>query len=324
MNKILFHGNCQSMALASSLAKVATACECLVMATPLLWEIDEASVRRVREFASTADLIFAMPISSTYKEGLSTDDIIAISDCPVVIHPNVHFTGLFPTYDYARSVNGSHIGLYSRGNPTSDYLCYLTYSCFSLGIDVEQCFNLLSGLGACPLVLTNYDAALNELLRRESIIQSDVGHIGRCSSFRVTPFLGVSALLSNDFYSINHPSPSFLKRMLLGLLRTAATEFSLEFSRCLSVSVAMDDFTASEIASPILPVYSFVAHSLGESPDARPYISYTDSRADLRINEFVAASYQCFDRLETNEKNDIEGSPLFRAWTNYVRDSIAG
>lgn len=187
--KVLFHGNCQSL----SLAKLFSQFEGFeVLATPLLWDIKDIDVLNIRDFVASADLVIAMPISPAYKDGLGTLELRELSTCPFIIHPNAHFEGFYPSFDYVRDDQGRHLDLNSFGNPHWDYLCHLTYSCFDSQMTECESVRLLSCQSADSIVNDMYSESLKNLISREQKMIQD--H----SSYPNSTLVAISNILSKS------------------------------------------------------------------------------------------------------------------------------
>lgn len=316
--KILFHGNCQSMAFAAGLSR-ATGFD--VMATPGLWQITPDKIDEIRTFARQADLVVSMPVTERGKwDGLSTKQLMEISSCPFVIHPNAHFEGYFPSFGICYYESGTHVPLYAKGNPTSDYLCFLTYALYTLGIDTEGCDSALGADCLVPLVQDYYKQSLKTLSLREDAYATDYNVTSKSVFVPISDLLSNPIETSRNFDSINHPSGPFLAILLHRILRRAYEEFGFNLPWIGELERAMCEMS---IVSPVLPIYPLVASSLNHQAGSRIGLSFTNKPDFLTQTTVVTKAYAFFENLDGEDRSAIEKSPKFESSMKIAKAIVA-
>jgi hypothetical protein len=304
--KILFHGNCQSMAFAAGLSE-ASGFE--IMVTPGLWQITPDKIHEVRSFAREADLVVSMPILEREKwDGLSAKQLMEICSCPFVIHPNAHFEGYFPTFGICYYESGLHIPIHSKGNPTSDYLCFLCYALFTLGIDADGCHRALEANCFIPSIQEYYNKSLSVLASREGLYAVEYNRTSKCVFVPISDLIEDARETARCFDSMNHPSGPFLEILLRRILGRADDEFGMDFPWIVDL---LSQIGAMSIVSPVLPIYPFVARSLNYEAGARSGLTYTNKPDSINQKEVVTKAYDFFESLNEEDRMAIEKSPKF-------------
>jgi hypothetical protein len=293
-----------------------------VRATPHIWDITEDTVADIRQFAQRADLIISMPISNQYKPGLGTSELLSISrsSCQVVIHPNIHFEGAHPTFDYIRDAGGKHIQLHKLSNPFGDYFCYLLYVLWTRAVTVTDATNILRSTKHLDLVNGFFMHSLDNLQKREDQASLAYKDIRNHELLRISPLLAKDVFECGFFDTFNHPSSRFLNLVLSGLIQASHCGMAIE-------SKAILDYDARPIIPQKLrlPVYKFVAESLlleGCCSYGQSFVNTTGESESLEC--MVEKVYCFFSRLSADLIKCICNEPklgLGEAYANLLTSS---
>lgn len=313
--KVLFHGNCQSMAMAEALQGISNL---EIRATPHIWDITEDTVTDIRQFAQRADLIISMPISNQYKPGLGTSELLSISNCQVIIHPNIHFEGAHPTFDYVRGADGKHLELHKLNNPFGDYFCYLLWVFWTRGITASHAADLLRSTNTLDLVNGFYMHSLDNLLKREEQVNTAYKDIRSYELVRISPLLKKEVFESDFFDTFNHPSP-----YLLGLVLRRLIDASHCVMDCNGQEIQSDNLRPSIPQKLRLPVYRFVSESL-EVKEQNLDLLVSTAGASESLNSMAEKSYQFFSCLAADQIKCICNEPkhgLGEAYANHLISS---
>ena len=292
--KVLFHGNCQSMAMAEALQNLPNVD---IRATPHIWDITDNTVEDIRDYARKADLIISMPISDQYKPGLGTEELLGISDCQFVVHPNIHFEGAHPTFDYVRDNDRKHLDLHKLNNPFGDYFCYLLYTLWSDGKSHAETSELCQLPNPTDLVRGFYMHSLGNLRSREDDAASNYLGVRAYDFVRISPFFGEGDFALDYFDTFNHPSSKLLAKILTKLIENTHLKTVLERH---SETIYPTELKPTIPVRLQLPIYPMVRTSLNTQWQEGCFV-INHCGEDEHLDSIIAKSYQFFSLLSSEQ-----------------------
>ena len=291
-----------------------------VRATPHIWEISDQTVEDIREFARHADLIVGMPVSKQSKPGLGTAELLAISKCAFVVHPNIHFEGSYPTFDYVRNDEKKHLELGKLNNPFGDYFCFLLYTFWADGKSSADCYELLQLPNPTELVKGFYMHSLDNLRIREAESASSYLNIRSYEFVRVSQFFEEDRFDLEYFDTFNHPSSMLLKKFLDVLIDTTELKTILRRRGLNNLSSIKAPVISEKLR---LPVYQLVANSLGLKGRQKAFFVNCQGATES-LESMIDRSYEFFSRLTLEEIRLIHAEPklgLGRLYANHILKS---
>ena len=297
MKKVAILGNCQSSPL---LALLSAMCPNVnFFAPPAVHRINEHEVADLLSSLGSFDTVITQQIASGYRSniGIDTDSIRSRMrpDQQLVLIPNLHFEGFFPTWGYMQYKDGGLRGKVALQRPPdraylgiigslqrSDYQCFLLLCAWFEGLTVSQVAALLETSFDSELVRSWYAKSVAEFAGREKTCHT-----------HMTPVLqNISEHPEYRFYSFNHPNKALLTTLALQVLDvlrggTQGEDTCILASRVAHLSDRLDRVT--------LPIYPFVSFSLGMKKNEGKNLKIFDSV--FSIPELVENYYEYFNCL---------------------------
>lgn len=294
--KIAIIGNCQAAPLARLLSALHPNFEFVHPAAVHL-----INKRQVAEFLSQLrryQAVVTQPVKAGYRDniGIDTDNLRdhMKPGQQLVLMPNLHFEGYFPTFGYMKYKDGNLRGkalaallpdATSQGVlatlPRTDYQCYFLLCAWLQGWTVSRTAAVLEKPIDSELVRSWHSDSLAEFAQRESSMLT-----------RMTPILqSLAEHPEYDFQSFNHPNKTLLTTLALQVLRALNLDIPAGGdAKVISQRVAhLPDW----LGRTFLPVYPFVASSLGIKERAIAKIK----GQEFPLPEFVSNSFAYFDCL---------------------------
>lgn len=266
MKKIAILGNCQSVPLAGLLSALCPNVK-FVALTPV-HRIDVDEVAKFLSSLDSFDAVITQPISAGYRNniGVDTDNLRSRMrpDQQLVLIPNLHFEGFFPTWGYMKYKDGRLRGKVELKNEPddahrdiintlqrSDYQCFLILCAWFEGLTVNQTAALLETPFNSEFVRSWYADSLAEFIDREQV----------CHIHMASVLQSITEYSEYRFYSFNHPNKALLTLLalqVLGFLQDVhkqTDDANILASRILRLADRLDHVR--------LPIYPFVFSSLG-------------------------------------------------------------
>lgn len=257
----------------------------------------------VDKFLSTLDSFDAVvmqPVAAGYRNyiGIDTDNLRSrmLPDQRLVLVPNLHFEGFFPTWGYMKYKNGNLRGKMPLGLVPdcasegifatlrrTDYQCFFLLCAWFQGLSIKQAAALLETSFDSELIRSWYTDSLAEFAAREKV----------CDTCMTPVLQNIVTQPEYQFYSVNHPNKALLTTLafqVMDVLKIESKDEETLRNRVDSLPDRLDQIQ--------LPVYPFVSSSLGLENKRTAVLRIYDSV--ISIPEFVGYYYAYFDCLGKN------------------------
>lgn len=295
MKKIAILGNCQSVPLAALLSALCPKVD--FIAPPAVHRIEVADVVKFLSSFDSFDAVITQPIAAGYRNniGIDTDNLRSRMqpDQRLVLIPNLHFEGFFPTWGYMKYKHGNlrgkmppglvpdcaSEGIFAKIRKT-DYQCFFLLCAWFRGISINQTAALIEQRFDFELIRTWFADSLAEFAVREQ----------SCDTQMASILQNIITQSKYQFYSFNHPNKALLTTLALQLLNILKIE-----SQNIEALRSRVDSLPDRLEQIQLPVYPFVSSSLGVENEQKAVLRIYDSV--FSVSEYVMHYFTYFDCL---------------------------
>lgn len=275
------------------------------MALTAVHRIKADEVEKFLSVLDSFDIIVTQPVVAGYRDniGIDNDNIRKRlrSGQKLVLIPNLHFEGFFPTWGYMKYNNINLRGKMPEGSLPKcasegvfaklrkmDYQCFLLLCSWFHGLSVEKTVSLLQANFDSRFVNAWYSDSLAEFAERELI----------CDTSLTLVINNIATQSEYFFHSFNHPNKALmtlLAEQVLNVIQDKLNDKALLGSTSVSASLNRTFGLPDKLDGIQLPVYPFVSTSLGLENKRNIALKIEDSL--FSTTEFVEHYFNYFECL---------------------------